>query len=77
METHSHGMTSLFEQLGLPAGEDDIQTFIADHNPLDAKTKLYEAAFWSSSQAKFLHDQIKADADWAMVIDKLDTSLRQ
>lgn len=77
METHSHGMTSLFEQLGLPSSEDDIQLFITEHYPLDAKTRLCDANFWTDSQAKFLRDQIKVDADWALVIDTLDTSLRQ
>jgi hypothetical protein len=77
METHSHGMTSLFEQLGLPSSEEEIQAFIAEHNPLAAQTKLYEATFWTDSQAKFLRDQLKVDADWAVVIDTLDTSLRQ
>jgi len=77
METHSHDMTSLFAQLGLPSGDADIQTFIAEHQPLDAKIKLCDASFWTDSQAKFLHDQLKVDADWAVVIDSLDTSLRQ
>jgi len=77
METHSHGMTSLFDQLGLPSSEADIQRFIAEHHPLGAEMKLWDAPFWSESQAKFLRDQLKADADWAVVIDTLDTSLRQ
>lgn len=76
METHSHDMTSLFAQLGLPSDDADIQAFIAEHR-LDSTTKLFDASFWTDSQAKFLRDQLKVDADWAVVIDSLDTSLRQ
>jgi len=77
METHEHGMTNLFDQLGLPSTEEDIQAFIASHRPLDAATKLSEASFWTESQSRFIKEQIKSDADWAVVIDTLDTSLRQ
>lgn len=77
METHVHAMTNLFEQLGLPSGENDIQLFIAAYYPLDAKTRLCDAGFWTDSQATFLCDQLKLDADWALVIDALDTRLRQ
>jgi len=76
METHSHDMTSLFDQLGLPSDEENIQKFIEEHRLL-ADTTLFDADFWTDSQAKFLRDQIKADADWAVIIDTLDTSLRQ
>jgi len=77
METNLHSITHLFAQLGLPSGDADIQTFIASHRPLDTRTPLCDAPFWTASQAKFLHDQIATDADWADVVDKLDVSLRQ
>ncbi|GGY69215.1 hypothetical protein GCM10011613_11910 [Cellvibrio zantedeschiae] len=76
METHEHDMVTLFQQLGLPSGEDDIQNFIEEH-PLNAETNIFDASFWTPAQAKFLREQIKADADWAVVIDTLNTSLRQ
>lgn len=76
MEIHDHGMTSLFDQLGLPSHEDYIQSFIDEHR-LSGEIKLWDADFWTENQAKFLREQIKADADWAVVIDTLDTSLRQ
>lgn len=76
METHEHDMSTLFQQLGLPSTEEDIQNFIAEH-PLDAETNIFDATFWTPNQAKFLHEQIKADADWAVVIDTLNMSLRQ
>lgn len=77
METHAHNMTNLFEQLGLSSDEDAIQNFIENHYPLKAETKLSEADFWTESQGKFLRDQIRVDADWAVVIDTLDISLRK
>lgn len=76
METHEHDMVTLFQQLGLPSSEDDIQDFIEAH-PLDAETNIFDADFWTPNQAKFLREQIKADADWAVVIDTLNTSLRR
>ncbi len=75
METHEHNMVNLFQQLGLPSSEDDIQDFI-EHHPLDAQTNIFDASFWSPNQAKFLREQIKVDADWAAVIDALNIALR-
>lgn len=31
--------------------------------------------FWSKSQARFLRDEILADADWAEVVDELNLRL--
>ncbi|MFO1389147.1 DUF2789 domain-containing protein [Cellvibrio sp.] len=76
METHEHDMVNLFQQLGLPSTEDDIQDFIEQH-PLDAETNIFDASFWTPNQAKFLREQIKADADWAVVIDTLNNCLRR
>jgi len=77
MHEHSHNLTSLFDQLGLPSTEKDIETFIHNHRPLAPEIQLSKAPFWTAGQAQFLGEQTKADADWAVVIDKLDTSLRQ
>ena len=77
MHDNQHNLTSLFDQLGLPSTEEDIESFIHAHRPLDATIPLSKAPFWTSGQAQFLGEQIKNDADWAVVIDKFDTSLRQ
>jgi hypothetical protein len=77
MEGNLHSMTHLFAQLGLPALPADIQGFIESHRPLGAHLGLHEAPFWTSSQAEFLRDQVQDDADWAGVIDRLDSALRQ
>lgn len=76
METNQHGMSDLFDQLGLPSSDSDIQTFIAAHRILNPKVILCEAPFWTPMQARFLREQIKIDADWAVVVDTLDSSLR-
>jgi hypothetical protein len=77
MEDHTHNLTTLFDQLGLPSTEEDIEAFINSHRPLDPSIHLSKAPFWTAGQAQFLGEQTKADADWVMVIDKLDTSLRE
>lgn len=76
METTMHSESDLFEQLGLPSSEKDIQAFISSYHPLPANIKLHEAPFWNNAQARFLRDQIAIDADWAVPIDKLDARLR-
>lgn len=77
MEASQHTMTNLFTQLGLPSEPHDIQAFIESHRPLAPHLALFEAPFWSPSQAAFLREQIQSDADWAGIIDKLDAGLRQ
>jgi len=76
MEDSQHGLSDLFDQLGLASSDVDIAAFIVEHRPLHPEIILSEAPFWSLTQAKFLREQIKADADWAVTIDKFDTSLR-
>lgn len=76
MEDHVHSMTHLFSQLGLPAQPAEIQAFIDAHRPLPASLALHEAPFWTPSQSGFLQEQVQDDADWAGVVDRLDSALR-
>lgn len=76
MDTREHTMGTLFEQLGLPHSEGDIQRFLATHH-IDAAISLPEAPFWSEAQACFLREAWEADDDWIMVIDELNTALRK
>ncbi len=69
-------MTDLFDQLGLPSSPAAIHAFIAAHRPLDAGVPLHEAPFWTPAQAEFLRDEIIEDADWAVVIERLNADLR-
>ncbi|MBI3131392.1 MAG: DUF2789 domain-containing protein [Acidobacteria bacterium] len=77
MESHLPSMTLLFTQLGLPSEPAAIQRFIETHRPLEARLALHEAPFWTASQAEFLKEQLDQDADWAILIDKLDSGLRR
>jgi hypothetical protein len=76
MEATQHSMTHLFLQLGLPSNPRDIQAFIESNRPLARGLALHEAPFWTPAQAEFLRDQVQDDADWAGVIDRLDSGLR-
>lgn len=77
MDDSHHAMTHLFTQLGLPSEPQEIQRFIEANRPLDTRFTLHQAPFWSASQAAFLREQLEQDADWAILIDKLDSGLRQ
>lgn len=77
MESPIHGMTNLFEQLGLPADPAAVDRFIAAHSPLPADMVLAEAPFWTAGQASFIRESLLDDADWAEVIDALDKELRK
>ncbi len=75
MQAQLHSMSHLFAQLGLPADDAAIESFIASHRPLASGTALYRAPFWSASQRAFLKEEIIEDADWAGVIDELNGRL--
>lgn len=76
LDTTEVRMTNLFLQLGLDASEAGIANFIANH-PLSADTYIVDATFWNSSQRQMLTEMLKADADWAVLVDQLNESLHQ
>ncbi|HKK55018.1 DUF2789 domain-containing protein [Marinobacter sp.] len=76
MDTEKHTMTALFEQLGLPADDASIDSFIAKHSPLPAEVALQDAPFWGESQSTFLEEGLEEDSDWAEIIDELDARMR-
>lgn len=75
MDTSTHTLSALFEQMGLPSDKDSIEQFIRTHQLFSREVPLHEASFWSESQAAFLRDAISDDSDWAEVVDELNTSL--
>jgi len=75
MNMPQHTLTNLFAQLGLPADQAAIDEFIAAHRPLDSDIALYRAPFWNAAQRAFLKEEIIEDADWAGVIDELNSRL--
>lgn len=76
MDTSNHTLSDLFAQLGLPDDPAEIERFAAAHRPLAEDVRLPDADFWSASQAQFLREEIKEDADWAPVVDQLNLMLR-
>ncbi|SEN44451.1 Protein of unknown function [Pseudomonas sp. ok272] len=77
MQPPTHTLPNLFKQLGLADDPVSIDQFIATHSPLKPELHLADAFFWSPSQAQFLRDEIRDDADWAEVVDQLDVLLRK
>lgn len=75
MQPTVHPFAELFDQLGLPSEEHEIQAFIDSHRPLPGDVKLTEAPFWTPAQARLLKELIMADADWAPVVDQLNVAL--
>lgn len=75
MDTSSHTMQRLFDQLGLDSRDDAIAEFIRTHQ-LPDQGALDHASFWNPSQAQFIRESLGNDADWAEVVDQLDALLR-
>jgi hypothetical protein len=75
MDANLHTMSNLFTQLGLPADSSAIEEFISCHRPLGNEVALYRASFWTDAQRTFLKEEIIEDADWAGVIDELNSRL--
>ncbi len=70
-----HDMSSLFSQLGEASDTGSIQRFIESRTPMGDDVLLHEAAFWSASQADFLREALLDDAEWASIIDALNSEL--
>lgn len=76
MDTSNHyTMVTLFEQLGLPSEQAQIDVFIQTH-PLPDGMRIENAPFWTPAQKAFLAESITEDSDWVELIDHLDALLR-
>ena len=75
MEAPMHSINNLFAQLGLPSDQASVEHFIKTHSPLPAGVTLADAPFWTPTQASFLREELLNDADWAEVIEELNTKL--
>lgn len=75
METTTHSLSNLFDQLGLASDLVAIERFIKSHSPVATDILLSDAHFWTPAQAAFLCEEILKDADWAEVIDQLNIKL--
>ncbi|OQK15764.1 hypothetical protein AU255_16340 [Methyloprofundus sedimenti] len=75
METPTHSLASLFDQLGLDSSAQAIEDFINSNRYLPENIDLYQADFWNNSQAIFLKQAKEEDADWAEIVDQLNAML--
>lgn len=75
MDTTIHTFADLFVQLGLDSDEISIRRFCA-HHKISGETLLPDADFWTPQQAQFLRESWHQDSDWVLLIDHLNTSLR-
>ena len=69
-------MTHLFQQLGLDASAEGIETFIHEHQ-LHKDLTLLDAPYWSEAQRQFLSEKIASDGEWAIVVDQLNEPLHE
>jgi len=76
MEAPTHTIAALFDQLGLDSTDEAITNFILTNGPLPTGITLSHAEIWSPSQSTFLKKMIEVDADWANVVDQLNSRLR-
>ena len=75
MEPTVHPFSELFAQLGLAEDHHSIQSFIASHGPIPDGMRLEDAPFWTPAQSQLLREERQDDADWAMVVDRLNVAL--
>lgn len=76
MEPGNHSLKDLFDQLGLESDQASIDEFVEAHQ-LPNDIKLIDAEFWTPSQAKFLKEELRFDAEWAPVVDELNELLHE
>lgn len=74
MELQNNDLGTLFQQLNLDSDPASIDLFIESHQ-LPDDVKLIDADFWTPNQARFLKEQLREDADWAMTVDELNVRL--
>ncbi len=76
MDTGQKNVSTLFQQLGLAHDQAAIEKFIAAHRMPHKDTAIWEAPFWTPTQAQFLKEAWEADADWVVAVDELSTLLQ-
>lgn len=76
MDTREIRMTTLFQQLGLPADAEAIAQFIGA-NQLPEEVELADAPLWNEGQRQFLREALDSDGEWALVVDALSESLHE
>lgn len=75
MNTSTPSLQALFAQLGLADDGAAIDAFINAHRPLQHGLPLCDAPFWTASQAGFLREAMRQDAEWSQPVDELAAML--
>ena len=76
MDTSFHIVKDLFLQIGLSNENPDIDSFIRENKGIPSSIPIWEADFWTQSQAAFLKESYDEDSDWVEAVDHLDSLLR-
>ncbi|MFB3100198.1 MAG: DUF2789 family protein [Gammaproteobacteria bacterium] len=76
MDTSFHIVKDLFLQIGLSNESPDIDSFIRENKGIPSSIPIWEADFWTQSQAAFLKESYDEDSDWVEAVDHLDSLLR-
>jgi len=76
MDTSFHIVKDLFLQIGLSNENPDIDSFIRENKGIPPSIPIWEADFWTQSQAAFLKESYDEDSDWVEAVDHLDSLLR-
>ena len=76
MDTSLHHIKDLFLQIGLSNENSDIDNFVHENKGIPLGTPIWEADFWTRSQATFLKESYDEDSDWVEAVDHLDALLR-
>ena len=74
MDMTSNTLTSLFEQLGLPSSDQEIEQFVQTHR-LAEHINIVDADFWTDGQRQFLRQSLRLDAEWSPIVDDLNALL--
>lgn len=74
MDMTSNTLASLFEQLGLPSAEHEIEQFVQTHR-LAEHINIVDADFWTDGQRQFLRQSLRLDAEWSPIVDDLNAML--
>lgn len=74
MDTVQVRMTNLFNQLGLDSSPKAIASFITKH-AIKPNTPIAAAPFWTPAQRELISELLDEDAEWAIVVDELGTTL--
>lgn len=77
MQEPTHTLNTLFAQMGMDSSDEAIDAFVRAQAPLPRTMQLHEAPCWTPAQSKLLLESVLVDADWALVVDTLDTLLRK